>query len=72
MRKGWEIFATYMTLPVLISLGAMAWLARLTDQQLATGVYPLAMGATMLGMGLTLIASFVAVHKVRQSREGQA
>lgn len=72
MRKGWGIFATYMSLPVLISLGAMVWLARLTDQQLVTGAYPLAMGAVMLGMGLTLIASFVAMQEARKSREGRA
>lgn len=68
----WKVFAKYMLPPAAFSLAAMAWLSGLTDAQMAGGTYPVAMGAVMLGMGLTLIAAHVAVGKIRPGREGQA
>lgn len=73
MRRDVEILITHMPAPMTFSLAATYWLSQLPSEHLMTDIYPLAFGATILGMGLTLIASFVAMRKVwRWRREGQA
>lgn len=71
-REKMEVVGVYLVPPVAFALAAVYWLSQLTPQQMMTGAYPLALGAVILGMGLTLIAAFVVMDKVRRNREGQA
>ncbi|WGK60541.1 hypothetical protein QAO71_10595 [Halopseudomonas sp. SMJS2] len=65
-----EMVCVYLVPPAAFALAAIYWLSRITPQQMTTGTYPLALGAVVLGMGLTLIGAFVVLGKLKKGREG--